>query len=95
MTEKELIETEHLIYNEIHFIDEEQIPIDKLFDAINLVADIDQKDIVFIALSEYLDSLLWTGDKKLIHGLKAKGYENILSTEEIVELRYRLEEDKI
>jgi predicted nucleic acid-binding protein len=78
-------------YNEIHFIDEEQIPKDKLIDAINLVNDIDRKDIVFIALTEFLDSKLWTGDKKLIQGLKAKGYDKVLSTDEMVELRFNID----
>ncbi|MCF8372823.1 MAG: hypothetical protein K9H64_14455 [Bacteroidales bacterium] len=91
---KAIVETEHLIYNEIHFIDEEQIPKDNLLFAIELVKDIDEKDIVFIALNEYLDTKLWTGDKKLINGLKSKGYNKIISTQEMIELRYFLEQNQ-
>ncbi|MDR1739210.1 MAG: hypothetical protein LBR45_00425 [Bacteroidales bacterium] len=45
-----------------------------------LVADIDFDDFAFVALSEHLDALLWTGDKKLLNGLQQKGYKCIIST---------------
>jgi predicted nucleic acid-binding protein len=39
-----------------------------------LVSDIDVDDIVFVALSLYLQACLWTGDIVLYNGLKAKGF---------------------
>lgn len=95
LTDKALRETELLIYNEICFIAEEQIPKEHLVKSIELVKDIDNKDIVFIALTEYLGSKLWTGDKRLIQGLKSKGYSNVLSTEEMILLRSHIENDRI
>jgi predicted nucleic acid-binding protein len=93
LTEKVLRETEYLIYNEICFIAEEQIPKEHLLTAIELVKDIDNKDILFIALTEFLDSKLWTGDKKLLQGLKLKGYNNVISTEEMILLRSQIEKE--
>lgn len=50
-------------------------------------------DIAFVALNEYLeDARLWTGDKQLLEGLRAKGYKKCISTEELFELRRKIEE---
>lgn len=91
LSENILKEIEYLIFNEVTFISEEQIPKEYLLFAIDLVKDIDSKDIIFIALTEYFNTKLWTGDKKLIQGLKTKGYENILTTEDMVNLRFYME----
>lgn len=87
----QILEIEHLIYNKIHFIDEEQIPKEKLIAAMELVKDTDINDTVFIALNEYIGSLLWTGDKKLIKGLHIKGYQKVITTEELGRLRVNIE----
>jgi predicted nucleic acid-binding protein len=44
-------------------------------------------DITFVALSLFLDIKLWTGDKLLISGLTKKGFKNIITTQEILQLR--------
>ena len=44
-------------------------------------------DIAFIALSEYLNAILWTGDKALLKGITAKGYNKGNSTKQILALR--------
>jgi len=41
-----------------------------------LCKDIDEKDFAYLALSLELDGRLWTGDKKLINGLRAKGFDH-------------------
>ena len=41
-------------------------------------------DLPFVALTIYLDGLLWTGDKKLLKGLAVKGFEKTISTEELI-----------
>ncbi|MBU0994489.1 MAG: Rpn family recombination-promoting nuclease/putative transposase [Proteobacteria bacterium] len=53
--------------------------------AINLVADIDPKDAVFLASAIALNATLWSGDKKLIEGLNAKGVKYIARTTELIE----------
>jgi predicted nucleic acid-binding protein len=40
-------------------------------------------DLVFVALNEYLDKVLWTGDMKLYKGLKKKGYKKVVTFREI------------
>jgi predicted nucleic acid-binding protein len=52
-----------------------------------LVSDIDFNDFAFVAVANYLDALLWTGDKALIEGLRHKGYERTVTTPELIQLR--------
>ena len=42
--------------------------------------------IVLVALAEYTNNLLWTGDKTLYDGLKAQGYDKIVNWEEVQQL---------
>ena len=44
--------------------------------AYDLCFDVDIKDTPFVALSIDLEIPFWTGDKKLIEGLKQKGFHN-------------------
>jgi predicted nucleic acid-binding protein len=67
------------------------IPKKEKIKAYNLVKDVDLNDIAFVALNEYKQALLWTGDKVLINGLKAKAYDRIITTEEMINLRLELE----
>jgi predicted nucleic acid-binding protein len=46
---------------------------------------IDEKDTPFIALSLELKIPLWTNDRKLISGIRAKGFYNIVTNEELLE----------
>lgn len=48
-----------------------------------LVAGIDPKDDHYVALALHLQCPLWTGDKKLIMGLRTKGFKQVHSTEEV------------
>jgi predicted nucleic acid-binding protein len=91
LSDWDLRESQRIVYKNISFIDEGQIPkFDKLH-AYDLVKDIDLNDIVFVALTEYQKSLLWTGDKVLIKGLRLNGYDRVITTEELVKLRNHLE----
>ncbi|RRB04377.1 PIN domain-containing protein [Larkinella rosea] len=74
------------------FINEELIPKDIWKNAENLVADIDEDDIDFVALTKYLKGSLWTGDKILYSGLKAKRFRTVYDTTELVKLRNKLAE---
>lgn len=44
--------------------------------AYELCKDVDIKDTPFIALSIEIGIPLWTGDKKLMNGLRLKGFDN-------------------
>jgi predicted nucleic acid-binding protein len=59
-----------------------------------LVKAIDMNDIAFVALNEFQNSILWTGDKPLVKGLRLVGYDRVLLTNEMVNLRNTLENNK-
>jgi predicted nucleic acid-binding protein len=73
------------ISNRITFVDEILISDKDLNKAIALVADIDENDALFVALTNHLNGKLWTGDKKLTLGLKKKGFPKTISTTELYE----------
>lgn len=87
LDEKELMLARTVIYKQINFIDEALIPRKSRVYAYDLVKDVDENDTVFVALTDYLNSVLWTGDKVLINGLRQKGFNRVLSTNEMVGLR--------
>jgi predicted nucleic acid-binding protein len=87
MDETQLDESLHQITNCLSFTAESLIPFEIWKKAADLVGDVDMNDIAFVALSEFLEAKLWTGDKELIKGLAKKGYTNFLTTDEIYRLR--------
>jgi predicted nucleic acid-binding protein len=74
------------ITSRIKFVDEILISDQDLERATKLTRDIDENDILFVALTNHLSSKLWTGDKKLSMGLKKKKYFRIISTNELYDL---------
>ena len=84
--ERDFLEILYGIVRKVTFISEDLIPPDVFDHARELVADIDPKDVAFVALSLYLDVRIWSGDKPLIRGLRAKGFSNIISTDELLAL---------
>ncbi len=91
LTTEQLEESIFQIFNCITFISEEQIPFEIWQKVLPIVRDVDMDDIAFIALSEFLDVRLWTGDKVLIEGTEAKGFTRCISTKEMLEWRQELE----
>ena len=53
----------------------------------NIVMDIDPKDTPYVAFSMFYKCKIWSGDKALSKGLAGKGFKNIVSTEELFDLR--------
>ena len=51
--------------------------------AFKLCKNIDLDDIPFVAFSLYLKCKLWTGDKKLIKGLKENDFDKIVTTNDL------------
>ena len=93
LNDRQLDESIFQILSNISFIDEALIPYNLWHSVLPLVRDVDMDDIAFVALNEYLDAKLWTGDKKLYNGLKAKGYDNVVNVQEMVVLRNELEKN--
>lgn len=69
----------------IDFIDNDLIDFTFQKQAYNLVKDVDKKDLLFVALSLQTEYKLWTGDKKLINGLRKKGFLHVIDTMELLE----------
>lgn len=86
-------ESIQLVYEKIIFIDDQLIPIKYYSKAAHLVRDIDFKDVVFVALNEYMDELFWTGDMKLYKGLIAKGYSKVVRFDDIAK-QFNLDDDE-
>jgi len=51
--------------------------------AYKICKDIDEKDTPFVALSLELQIPLWTNDKKLLSGVRLKGFDNIVISEQL------------
>lgn len=56
-----------------------------------IVSDIDIDDAPFVALHLQEGHKIWTGDKILINGLKEKGYDICITTEELKRYLYKKE----
>jgi predicted nucleic acid-binding protein len=82
-TEAKYNETYQLLTNRLIFVDDVILTDNELKKAIVLVDGIDPDDALFVALSNSLSAKLWTGDKRLIVGLRNKGYTRIVSTDEL------------
>ncbi|MEM6299688.1 MAG: PIN domain-containing protein [Bacteroidota bacterium] len=70
---------------QITFINEHQIKEENWQKARELMQGVDPDDTVFVALALEMGATLWTGDKKLIQGLRDKGFSAVVSTTELDE----------
>jgi predicted nucleic acid-binding protein len=84
---EQILESKYQLYKSIIFISEEQIEYRHWKSAIRLVSDIDMKDAVYIAFTKHFEGKLWTGDKQLHKGLLQKGFNDILTTNELFDMR--------
>jgi len=75
-----------LAYKRITFIPDSDIPFKHYRTALPLVRDVDMDDIAFVALTEFMDEILWTGDSKLYSALKRKVYNKVVNFKELKEL---------
>jgi predicted nucleic acid-binding protein len=85
-TEEEVRVVIELAYEKIKFISDDQIPLEFYQKSVPFVRGVDMDDLVFVALAEYMDELLWTGDLKLIAGLRSRGYQNVVDFSQVKEL---------
>jgi len=80
LTLEQIQEAEFQIYKDIHFISKEQIKASSWIVAEKLVADIEPKDIHYIAYAKHFKCNIRSGDKLLIKGLAQKGFTNFITT---------------
>lgn len=94
LTEEQLKEAKYHIFSRINFLSEEQIPSKIWHESIPIVKEVDMDDIAFVAMSKYLQTMLWTGDKKLQRGLLKQGFASIVNTQQLFDLRQKIESEK-
>ncbi len=90
LTDLELETAYDKMLSKLTFINEELIPQSNWEKAEALVAEIDVDDIAFVALTRYLKGILWTGDKQLYDGLKARRFRAVYITQDMIKVRSRL-----
>jgi predicted nucleic acid-binding protein len=90
LTDFELQTSYGKLLTKLTFINEQLIPENIWRTSETLCADIDIDDTDFIALAKYLKGTLWTGDKPLYNGLKAKRFRSDYNTADLVKLRNKL-----
>ena len=78
-----------LVCSNIIFIDERLLPTSSIKSAYDLVRDIDEKDLPFVAMSIHFKAFLWTGDKQLYIGLVKKNYKKVINTTSLLKKLYR------
>jgi predicted nucleic acid-binding protein len=83
LNEDQVLVSLETIYSKIRFIEKDLIPKELKFKALNYSINIDIDDTEFIEVSLFLNAKLWTGDKALYEGLKAKEFQNVINTFEL------------
>lgn len=79
LSEDRFIELYGLILRDIHLLNQLIIPQSCYEFALNLCADVDIDDTPFVAANDYIKGWLWSGDMKLLNGLREKGYKRIIT----------------
>ena len=91
-TQSEFKEEWKLIRSRIKIVDSSEISNEIIDKSFEVVKDIDEWDIYFVALHFKTGHKIWTGDKELIKDLKAKGYNICITTEELKDKLYKKKE---
>ena len=90
LSKEGLVESEFQICKDITFISEEQISKANWLAAYDLVKDVDEKDIHYVAFSKQFNRKIWSGDRQLVRGLKRKDFEDFIRTDELFAVRESL-----
>lgn len=85
--ESDFNEIKQIIFSRIEFINEEIIPFDIWRESARVLRNIDSDDVAFLAASKFLDQKIWTGDQRLLKGLQSMGYDKVITTKELFQIR--------
>ncbi len=80
LDEDDLLEVLYRMIRKIQFVNEDVITDEIWVEAQRLTDSIDPKDTPFVALALSLKATLWTGDRKLLDGLQANGFDHVIDT---------------
>ncbi|MCD4792641.1 MAG: hypothetical protein K8R54_05360 [Bacteroidales bacterium] len=81
-----IIEVLYAFMSKITFINEGTISQEIWKKADELTKEVDNNDISFVALTLSIpNSVLWTNDKKLIKGLQSKGFNQTITTKDLMQ----------
>ena len=78
LSEDEILEVLYELLKHINLINDHIISISSWKQAMNLVFDVDIKDVPNVALTIELEGKLWTNDIELKEGLRAKGFDEFI-----------------
>jgi putative PIN family toxin of toxin-antitoxin system len=78
-----------LITSRIRFINPQLIPNTLYNRAEQLTHDVDIDDTEFIALTDHIKGIFWSGDKELQNGLAKKGWTKFITTDELYRKQFR------
>ena len=92
LTKKKALDILKEAIKNITFYDLEEIKKKNREKAAEIAKDIDPDDYLFIALHFETGHKIWTCDAKLANGLKEKGYDMCITTNEIREKTYKKKE---
>jgi predicted nucleic acid-binding protein len=84
LDEAALLDLLYAVFSQLELVNEAYIPFACWQEANRLTADLDPKDIPYVALTIHLDGWLWTGDKRLMDGLRGKGFDRFVSTDDLL-----------
>lgn len=80
LEEPELLDALYTTLRKVHLVNESLISSENWLLVDDLTKGVDNKDISFVALS------LWTLDLKLVTHLQEKGFQNVVNTQELIDL---------
>ncbi|MBX3164577.1 MAG: PIN domain nuclease [Bacteroidetes bacterium] len=89
LSNTELTKEYEFLAERIKVINLNDIPKKKIFEAYEIVKDIDEEDTYFVALHLHTKHKIWTLDNKLVGGLEKKGYHICVTTQEIKQQLYK------
>ena len=78
LSENDVLEVLYELLKHINIINDDIISVSSWKQAMNLVHDVDIKDLPNVALTIELEGKLWTNDNELKDGLRAKGFNDFI-----------------
>ncbi len=78
LSDDDILEVLYELLKHINLINDHIISVSSWKQAMNLVYDIDIKDLPNVALTIELEGKLWTNDVELKEGLRAKGFDEFI-----------------